>query len=68
MLGVYVQARQGEGESTPDDILEMVKAQAAPPHRCSLSMSSTACQALASYCGCSAHGMAALLKRQTLQQ
>ena len=28
-----VQARQGEGESTPDDILEMVKAQAAPPHR-----------------------------------
>ena len=33
MLDMYLQARQGEGESTPDDILEMVKAQAAPPHR-----------------------------------
>ena len=33
-IWAYVlQARQGEGESTPDDILEMVKAQAAPPHR-----------------------------------
>lgn len=28
-----MQARQGEGESTPNDILEMVKAQAAPPNR-----------------------------------
>ena len=31
MPGCVLQARQGEGESTPDDILEMVKAQAAPP-------------------------------------
>ena len=31
-----LQARQGEGESTPDDILAMVKAQAAPSHRCAI--------------------------------
>ena len=68
MLDVYMQARQGEGESTPDDILEMVKAQAAPPHRSLLNMSSTACQALAFHCDCSTDGMAALAKRQTLRQ
>ncbi|BDA44188.1 Dynamin-related protein 5A [Coccomyxa sp. Obi] len=31
--GFILKARQGEGESTPNDILEMVKAQAAPPNR-----------------------------------
>ncbi|CAL5218690.1 g399 [Coccomyxa viridis] len=31
--GFILKARQGEGESTPDDILAMVKAQAAPSHR-----------------------------------
>jgi hypothetical protein len=29
-----VQARNGEADTTPDDILNMVKEQAAPPHRC----------------------------------
>lgn len=28
-----VQARKGEADGTPDDILAMVKAQCAPPHR-----------------------------------
>jgi hypothetical protein len=28
------QSRDGEADSTPDDILKMVKEQAAPPHRC----------------------------------
>ncbi|EIE25943.1 hypothetical protein COCSUDRAFT_35468 [Coccomyxa subellipsoidea C-169] len=31
--GFILKARQGEGDSTPNDILEMVKAQAAPPNR-----------------------------------
>lgn len=30
---VELQARKGEADSTPDDILSMVKAQAQPPHR-----------------------------------
>ena len=64
MLDVHVQARQGEGESTPDDILEMVKAQAAPPHRSLLNMSGTACQALASFCVCPTEVITALTKRQ----
>ena len=29
-----LQARKGESDSTPDDILAMVKAQAQPAHRC----------------------------------
>ncbi len=28
-----MQARKGEADTTPDDILSMVKAQAQPPHR-----------------------------------
>lgn len=28
-----LQARKGEADSTPDDIMAMVKAQCAPPHR-----------------------------------
>ena len=28
-----LQARKGEADTTPDDILSMVKAQAQPPHR-----------------------------------
>ena len=31
---LMLQARKGESDSTPDDILAMVKAQAQPPHRC----------------------------------
>lgn len=31
--GFILKARQGEADSTPDEILAMVKAQAAPPHR-----------------------------------
>ena len=30
---LFKQARKGEADTTPDDILSMVKAQAQPPHR-----------------------------------
>ena len=47
-----LQARKGESDSTPDDILAMVKAQAQPAHRCGESclLSSAARFAIAVSC------------------
>ena len=33
LAGFILKAREGEGDSTPDDITAMVKAQITPPHR-----------------------------------